>query len=88
MKPDTTQAMEQMIAEIRHVLPFDMPVDQLCSGICNGCSKKLLDFLDMQLEEWEMRLQTGDAPALGELDQLSKTARKIHKVIERNGLLG
>ena len=88
MKPDTHQAMTEMISEIRHRLPFDMPVDQLCSGICNGCSKKLLDFLDIQLEEWEMRLQAGESPALGEINQLAKTARKIHTVIERNGLLG
>ncbi|MDI3325038.1 hypothetical protein QKW35_11670 [Pontibacterium granulatum] len=88
MKPDTQTAMRNLIAEVRDVMPFEMPVDQMCSGICNGCAKKLLDFLDIQLEEWEWRLDQGEVPALGDLDKLGKTCRKIYRVLEKNGLVG
>lgn len=69
-------------------MPFEMPVDQMCSGICTGCAKKLLDFLDIQLEEWEWRLDQGEVPALGDLDKLGKTCHKIYRVLEKNGLVG
>lgn len=87
MKPNTQTAMRKLIDDVRAAMPFDMPVDDLCSGICNGCSKKLLDYLDIQLIEWEDRLRSGDVPGLGDLDQLAKTSRKIYKVLQRNQLV-
>lgn len=88
MKPDTPTAMRKLIDEVRDAMPFEMPVDQMCSGICTGCAKKLLDFLAIQLEEWEMRIDQGEVPNLGELDQLGKTCRKVYRVLEKNGLVG
>lgn len=86
-KPDTKTAMENLIVEIRSTIPFDTPIDQLCDGPCTGCSKKLLDYLDMELEEKESLLTTGHQPALGEINRLKKTAMKIHGVLTQNGLI-
>lgn len=86
-KPSTDIAMRNLIDEVRVVMPFDMPIDDLCSGICNGCSKKLLDYLDIQLGEWESRLDVGEKPSLGELNQLAKTCKKIYKVLQKNELI-
>ena len=86
MKPDVPTAMRELIEEVRHTLPFDLPETRVCNGPCNGCSLKLLDFLEMQLDEWEQRLGQGEKPGLAELSKLAKTSRRIYRVLEKNGL--
>ncbi|MFD2111014.1 hypothetical protein [Thiorhodococcus fuscus] len=87
-KPNTTEAMRQVIAEVRVRIPFDLPQARLCMGNCHGCSMKLLQFLDGELESWERRLDGGERPGFEELSNLVRTARKVHRVLERNGLTG
>ena len=87
MKPDAPTAMRQLIDEVRHALPFDLPEARVCKGPCDGCSLKLLDFLEMELEQWERRLGQGEKPGLAELSKLAKTSRRIYRVLEKNGLL-
>ena len=86
-KPGTRQAMEQLIEQVREVVPFDIPQEQLCSGTCRGCPKKLLEYLDMELTDWSDRLDDGAPPLLGDVDRLAKTAKKIVKALERNQIL-
>lgn len=86
MKPDTTTAMRNLIQQVRRTVPFDTPDEVLCSGICRGCAKKLLEFLDMELEQWEYRLDDGEAPNLGDIKQLAKRSRKIYSALKREGL--
>ncbi len=87
-KPDTKEAMRNLIKDIRLGIPFDTPVAELCNGPCTGCSKKLMDYLDMELEEKEALLTAGHSPTLGEINRLKKTAVKIHSVLVQNGLIG
>ncbi len=87
MKPDRTIAMRQLIKQVRRAMPFDLPEANLCSGQCNGCSQKLLDYLDSELEGWEYRLKDGETPDFGEIQRIAKTSKKIYKVLERNGLV-
>ncbi len=86
-KPDTKTAMQTLISDIRKAVPFDTPMEKLCDGPCTGCSKKLLDYLDMQLEEKEAELNAGLIPNLGELNRLKKSAMKIHATLIKNGLI-
>ncbi|WP_428034631.1 hypothetical protein [Amphritea sp.] len=86
-KPNTETAMRTLIAEIRKAIPFDTPIDKLCDGPCTGCSKKLLDYLDTQLEETESELNAGYTPSFGELNRLKKSAIKIHAALIKNGLI-
>ncbi|SEF64494.1 hypothetical protein [Marinobacterium lutimaris] len=86
-KPDTRAAMQALISQAREKLPFTLPEAQLCDGICNGCSKKLLDYADAELDDWQARIDTGEVPRLGDLEKLGRTLRKIYRVIERNVLL-
>ncbi len=88
MKPDTTNAMNLLIRQVRENIPFDMPVADLCTGGCRGCPKKLIEFLDMQLEDWEQRLDDGEKPSLGDLHKLSRVSKKVYKSLERNNLVG
>ncbi len=79
--------MRHLIKQIREAIPFDLPEANLCSGKCNGCSQKLLDYLDSELEDWEYRLQDGETPDFGEIQRIAKTSKKIYKILDRNGLI-
>lgn len=87
MKPDRTIAMRQLILQVRTAMPFDLPEANLCSGKCNGCSQKLLDYLDIELEGWESRLKDGEVPDFGEIQRIAKTSKKIYKVLQQNDLI-
>jgi hypothetical protein len=86
-KPDTTTAMHRLIEQIRNAIPFSLTDDQICSDGCEGCSSKLLAYLETELDTWESRLADGVVPTLGDLDRLAKQGVKIHRVLQRNGVL-
>lgn len=79
--------MQQLIMQIRQAIPFDLPESQICSGICIGCAKKLLEFLISELDGWEFRLNQGATPTLGDIEKLVKTSKKIYRVLELNKLV-
>lgn len=86
-RPDLSTAMQRLIREVRTQVPFDMPEASLCRGPCKGCSKKLLEFLDTELEEWEGRLEEGEVPRFGDLARLERLARKVVAALRKNGLI-
>lgn len=79
--------MRELITQVRAAMPFDAPRARICGGDCQGCSLKLLDYLDAELGSWEARLAAGETPNLGDLSGLAKTSRKVHAILERNGLV-
>jgi hypothetical protein len=89
MKPNTQVAMKNMIREIRNVMPFDAPEVVVCSdkNSCLGCSVKLLEYLESELENWEQLLDAGEIPGFKDLQKLEKTSRRIYKALENNGLV-
>ncbi len=87
MKPDTSTAMQNLIDEVRATMPFDAGEAQLCADSCNGCSLKLLEFLDMELQDWEQKLQDGVEPSFGDVHKMGKTCKKIYMVLKKNGLV-
>jgi len=48
---------------------------------------KLLEFLATELDTWEQRLMQGEQPSLADLSQLAKSGWKIHRVLQRNGVV-
>jgi len=86
-KPGRTVAMKHLIQQVRTAMPFDLPEANLCSGKCNGCSQKLLDYLDIELESWESRINEGEVPDFGEIQRIARTSKKIYKVLEKNDLV-
>ena len=87
MKPNTTTAMQNLIDEVRSAMPFGAGEAQLCADSCNGCSLKLLEFLDMELQDWEQKLQDGVEPSFGDIHKMGKTCKKIYIVLKKNGLV-
>lgn len=79
--------MRQLIQQVRSAMPFALPEANLCSGKCNGCSQKLLDYLDSELQDWEYRLADGESPDFGDIHRIAKTSKKIYRVMQRNGLV-
>ena len=68
-------------------VPFDIPPAKLCDGPCTGFPKKLMEYLDTELEEWEYRLNQDESPSLGEVHALGKTSKKIYTVLKKNDLI-
>ncbi len=87
MRAKTPAAMQQLIQQVREALPFGRPQGYVCADECKGCSLKLLEFLDLELMDWEDRLQQGEVPGLGDIQKIAKISRKIHKVLDNNGVL-
>ena len=85
-KPSTRSAMYDLIQQVRTAVPFDMPVTDICVDDCYGCPKKLLEYLDMELDDWVQRLDSGDIPNFGDLNTLAKRSKKITKALQRNGI--
>lgn len=83
--PDSRSAMLWLIDQVRHTIPFGHPV--VCTGACQGCSVKLLEYLDGELAAWEQHVNAGGRVGLAELSRLARTARKVHAVLVRNGLI-
>ena len=87
MKPTCQVAMQQMIDAIKQRFPFSQPTSFYCSGQCVGCAKKLLQFMEMQLELWQMELDNGEIPDFAELAKRGKQAKKIEAALIKNGLI-
>jgi len=86
-KPDIFTASQNLINAIRAVFPFDMPEAQLCAGVCIGCPKKLLAFMDSELEYLQSRINQQEKINLGDLQTLERQAKKIKKVLQKNQLI-
>ncbi len=80
--------MHSLIEQVRQEFPFAVPEAEICSGICRGCSKKLLEIVDSELCYWESQLSMQQTPTLGEVSHLAKLCHKVHRVLKRNNLVG
>lgn len=88
MKARTPEAMAQLIQQIRLAIPFDeMNEARVCSGECIGCPKKLLEYLEQEVDYWEREVSDGEAPTLGDIHKLARSSRKIHTVLQKNQIL-
>ena len=86
-KPNTTDAMHNLIHEVRTTLPLDLSPVEVCSDECRSCSIKLIEYIAMELENWESRLDDGDIPDFGDLNRLARSSKKIHRALLKNGLV-
>ncbi len=79
--------MQQLIAQMREAIPLGLNDEQICGDSCEGCSSKLLIYLETELEAWESRLADGEVPSFGDLDRLARQGRKIQRVLQHNGVI-
>ncbi len=87
MKPDIKTAMANLIKEARAKIPFNLSFSGNCEGRCEECSEKLLEYLDIDLLDWEARLKRGDTPTLTELGRLGRACTEVHAIMQKKGLI-
>jgi hypothetical protein len=87
MKPDVKTAMEDLIKEARQRLPLRHSFNNNCEGRCEECPFKLLEYLDMDLSNWEEKLKKGDKPNIDDLYILANDCKRIRDILEKQGLL-
>ena len=87
MKPDTCQAMHDIIAQIREAIPLQLSVDDICDNDYKSCSLKLIEYLSSEIDNWEYRLQQNDVPDFRDLRRLASSGQKIHRALTKNGLI-
>lgn len=88
MKSRSPQAMLELISTIQSNIPFDdMTEARLCGGLCQGCPKKLLEYLEQEIEWWQSEVKNGATPSLGDVEKLARSSRKIYSVLKKNEVL-
>lgn len=87
MKPNTTQAMHDLINQIKTALSLEQIDSNACSGQCKICPEKLVEYISMELENWEYRLENGETPNFKDLSKLAKSAQKIYNALDKKGFI-
>jgi len=88
MKPKTDIVMRKIIEKIRDAFPFTVSRNKLCGETCQyGCPKTVLEYMEIEISEWEQRLDNGEKPTFRDIQKLSKTSKKIYKILEKNKLV-
>lgn len=65
-----------------------MTEQELCGDTCSyGCSLKLLEFIELEITEWEQRLDNGDIPDFRDIRKLSKSSTQVYKALIKNNLV-
>lgn len=68
-------------------MPIDLSPEEVCADECRGCSIKLIEYISMEMDNWEYRLDNGIVPTFGDLDKLARSCRKIYRALLKNGLV-
>jgi len=88
VKSRTPEAMRELTNTIRQHIPFDeMNEARLCSGLCIGCPKKMLEYIEQEVEYWERNLDNCEIPNLGDVNALSRSSKKIHNMLVKNKII-
>lgn len=87
MKPNTSTAMKLLIQQIQTALPFEKPEHEICAGKCVGCAKKMLEYMGSELDHYQCQLNNEETPTLGEISNLARIAKKVHRNMVRNSLV-
>ena len=88
MKPKTDVVMSDIIHKIKDTFPFSLSEDELCGDTCSyGCTLKLLEYLYMEITDWEERLKDGEIPNFRDIQKITKTSKNIYRVLEKNNLV-
>lgn len=86
-KPDRQTAMLNIITLVRDDFPFYAPETQICGDTCVGCPKKLLELVEMEVIDWEYKIESGETPTFSDIDRFAKLCRNVRRSLVRNGVV-
>ena len=72
---------------MRDDFPLTVSEANICGISCIGCPKKLLELVDAELCEWEVKINNGDIPKFGVISRLAKLCKSVRRGLKRNGLV-
>lgn len=87
MKPTVKVAMSNLIAEARKRIPFNVSLSSDCEGRCDVCPYKRLEWLDIELSDWQKRLNRGDTPTLTDLEILARNCKEVYEILHKEGVI-
>jgi len=87
MKPTTTTAIKVLIEQAREKIPFGLSFDGNCEGRCDECPEKFMEFLDVNLNDWELRLGKGYIPDLGDVETLARDCKMVYRILQKRELI-
>ena len=87
MEPDVKTAMENLIKEVRSKISFKLSFSGNCEGRCEECPEKLLEYLDIDLLNWEDKLKKGQNPTLTDLERLGRECLETYKILQKHGVV-
>jgi hypothetical protein len=87
MKPDVKTAMENLIKEARATIPFKLSFSGNCEGRCDECPEKLMEYLDIDLLNWEDKLKKGIVPTITDLQILARQCKETYAVLQKRGYI-
>ncbi len=79
--------MLNIILLVKKDFPFDNPEVQICGDSCVGCPKKLLELVETEIMYWELVIERGESPNLGEISRFAKLCKNVRRGLKRNGLV-
>lgn len=79
--------MKMLIEQVQSALPFERPEHEICAGKCVGCPKKMLEYMGSELDHYQCQLDNEVIPSLGEISDLARVAKKVHRSMARNSLV-
>jgi hypothetical protein len=86
-KPNVKTAMENLIKEARAKMPFNLSFGGNCEGRCDEYPEKLLEYLDIDLLNWEDKLKKGIVPTLTDLERLGRECRETYEILKNRGII-
>ncbi|MCB9771550.1 MAG: hypothetical protein H6754_03285 [Candidatus Omnitrophica bacterium] len=87
MKPDIKTAMQHLIKEARAKIPFNLSFSGHCEGRCDECPEKLIEVLDIDLSDWDLRLKRGYDVKSEDLYKLARECKEIYAILQDKGFV-
>ncbi|WPL10741.1 hypothetical protein Thiosp_00459 [Thiorhodovibrio litoralis] len=79
--------MRQLLAQARELLGQADLASLVCDGDCGDCVIKQVEVFEQALAEWDLRLAQGEAPTLGDLEELAQWGWLLGRRLVHAGLL-
>ena len=86
-KKDVSDTIADVLLAMRRELVEPIMYKNLCVIDCYGCPKKVFEFLETFILDWEESLKGGYRPNFGDLSKILRIANNVKVVLQKNQLI-